>query len=96
MGRALQQGSPEFPFQPLQLLAQRGLDDVLAGRCAPEVQFLGESDEVAKLAKLHADHRPPLHPSVLSSQQSTWAQTLQYQCSAPVTGTFIRPADDRC
>jgi hypothetical protein len=47
MGRALQQGSPEFPFQPLQLLAQRGLDDVLAGRCVPEVQFLGESDEVA-------------------------------------------------
>jgi hypothetical protein len=56
VGRALQEDHPELPFQALQPLTQRGLDDVLAGSRPPEVQLLGEGDEVAQLLKLHTRH----------------------------------------
>ena len=56
VGRTLQQDHPQLPFQTLQPLAQRGLDDVLAGRGPPEMQLLGEGDEVAQLLKLHTRH----------------------------------------
>ena len=48
----------QLTLQALQLLAQRGLDDVLAGGRPAEVQLLGQGDEVAQLAKLHPP--PPL------------------------------------
>jgi hypothetical protein len=53
VGRALHQNHTELPFQALQPLAQRGLDDVLASRGAAEMQLFGEGDEVAQLSKLH-------------------------------------------
>jgi hypothetical protein len=43
----LQQRDSQLPFQALQLLAQRGLDDVLARGRPAEVQLLGQGDEVA-------------------------------------------------
>src|SRR6202044_3237661 len=60
MGAALQQPDPELTLQPLHLLAQRGLHDVLARRGAAEVQLLGEDNEITKLAQLHACHHLPL------------------------------------
>ena len=51
VGRTLEQEHPQLPFQTLQLLAQRGLDDVFARRGAAEVQLLGEGDEVVQLPK---------------------------------------------
>ena len=56
VGRTLDQEHPQLPFKTLQLLAQRGLDDVLACRRPAEVQLLGEGDEVAQLPKLHTRH----------------------------------------
>ena len=56
MGGALQKDHPELSLQALQPLAQRRLDDVLTGRRTPEMQLLGESDEVAELPKLHTRH----------------------------------------
>jgi hypothetical protein len=53
---ALDKGHPELPLQPLQPLAQRGLDDVLAGRRPTEMQLLGKSDEIVQLPKLHRRH----------------------------------------
>ena len=56
VGRALQKDHPELSLQALQPLAQRRLDDVLTGRRTPEMQLLGEGDEVAQLPKLHTRH----------------------------------------
>ena len=53
---AFQKDHPELSLQALQPLAQRRLDDVLTGRRTPEMQLLGESDEVAELPKLHTRH----------------------------------------
>ncbi|MGC0415947.1 hypothetical protein ABIA38_001455 [Embleya sp. AB8] len=43
-----------FPFQPPDLLADRGLDDVQPFGGAAEVQLLGDGEEGADLAQLHA------------------------------------------
>ena len=58
MGGPLQQDHVQFPFQALQLLAQRGLPDVFAGRGPAEVQLLGQGNEVTQLPKLQARHPP--------------------------------------
>jgi hypothetical protein len=49
VGAALKQPHPKFAFQPLDLLAQRRLHDVLSVGGPPKVQFFGEGHEVAKL-----------------------------------------------
>ena len=41
MRTAFQQADPQLTFQPLHLLAQRRLDDVLPLRSPAEMQFLG-------------------------------------------------------
>ena len=51
---AVQQQDAQLTAQPLQLLAQGRLDDVLPGGRPAEVQLLDRGDEVAQLAKLHA------------------------------------------
>jgi hypothetical protein len=71
VGRTLDQEHPKLAFQTFQLLAQRGLDDVLAYRRPAEVQLLGKGDEVAQLPKLHARHTP--------------AQPLPWRRAAPVS-----------
>ena len=97
MGSALQQRNPEFAFQPLQLLAQRGLDDMLPGRRPPEVQLLGQGDEVTELAKLHADHPHPLrryataHPSTAPGRPRRKTSARRRKPALVIT-----PADDRC
>ena len=53
MRAAFQQADPQLTFQPLHLLAQRRLHDVLPLRRPAEVQLLGQRHEVAKLPKLH-------------------------------------------
>jgi hypothetical protein len=58
VGAAVQQPDPQLTLQPLNLLTQRRLHDVLAGRRTAEVQFLGQRHEVAKLAQLHASPPP--------------------------------------
>jgi hypothetical protein len=50
MRAALKQTHPKLTFQPLDLLAQRRLHDVLAHCRPPEMQFLGQGHEVSKLA----------------------------------------------
>ncbi len=50
---ALDEGQPDLPLEPPDLLGERRLGDVLAGRGAGEVLLLGERDEVAKLAQFH-------------------------------------------
>jgi hypothetical protein len=42
----------QLAFQALELLAEGGLDDVLALGCPPEVQLLGQRHEEAQLTKL--------------------------------------------
>ena len=49
VGAAVQQPHPQLALQPLHLLAQRGLHDVLAGRRPAEMQFLGQRHEIAQL-----------------------------------------------
>ena len=71
VGGALQQQYAQLPFQPLQLLAQRGLDDVLACGGPAEVQLLGQGDEVAQLAKLHA-RRPLIGICHASHATTVW------------------------
>ena len=50
---AVQQPAAELLLEPADLLAQRRLGDVQAGRGAAEVQLLGDGDEVTQLAKFH-------------------------------------------
>jgi hypothetical protein len=50
---AVEQAHTEVPFQRLDLLGQRGAGDEQPARRPPEVQFLGDGHEVAKLAELH-------------------------------------------
>jgi hypothetical protein len=58
VGAAFQQADAELTLEPLHLLAQRRLHDVLPGGRATEVQFLSQGHEIAKLTQLHA-RRPP-------------------------------------
>jgi hypothetical protein len=53
---AVQQQHTQLTIQPLQLLAQRRLDDVLTGGGPAGLQLLGKGDEVAQLAEVHAAH----------------------------------------
>ena len=52
-----QQGDALFPLQAADLVAQRGLHDMAAGRCPGEAQLLGEGDEVLQLTGIHQDPR---------------------------------------
>src|SRR5215216_6362555 len=70
VGRAVQQQDVQLTFQPLQLLAQGRLDDVLAGGRPAEVQLLDRGDEVAQLAMFHAVPAPPSCPRHLNYRQS--------------------------
>jgi len=51
--RALNERDAHFVLQPLDLLRQGGLRDVLTRGRSREVRLLSERDEVTKLAKLH-------------------------------------------
>jgi hypothetical protein len=46
---AFEEADPQFTFQPLHLLAQGRLHDVLPGGRAAEMQFLGQGHEIAQL-----------------------------------------------
>ncbi len=50
---ALEQGDPVLPLQAGDLVAERGLHDVAAGRGTGEVQLLGDGDEVLQLPNIH-------------------------------------------
>ena len=50
---AVDEADAQLTFEPLHLLAQRRLDDVLPLRCPAEVQLLGQRHEIAELAQLH-------------------------------------------
>ena len=50
---AVDEADAQLTFEPLHLLAQRRLDDVLPLRCPAEVQLLGQRYEIAELAQLH-------------------------------------------
>jgi len=50
---ALHEREPDLGLQPLDLLRQRGLCDVLASRGSREVTLVGERHEVAQLAQFH-------------------------------------------
>src|SRR5207245_464363 len=52
---AAEQGRAEFAFEPLDLLAQRGLGHPDPSRGAGEVAGLGDCDEVGELRQLHND-----------------------------------------
>jgi hypothetical protein len=47
---AFEEADPQLALQPLHLLAERRLNDVLPGGRTAEVQFLGQGHEVAQLA----------------------------------------------
>jgi hypothetical protein len=96
MGGALQQRSPEFSFQPLQPLAQRGLDDMLAGRRAPEVQLFGQGDEVAQLAKLHPGSPPSAPLRRPPPSRAPGRQRCNTSARRREPARVITPADDRC
>src|SRR4051794_35334025 len=53
VGRPVEQQHAQLALQPSQLLAERGLDNVLAGGRPPEMELIGESHKISKLAKLH-------------------------------------------
>ena len=55
--RPREQESAEFSLELLDLLTQRRLRDVESRRSAPEMQLLGDGDEVAEMAKLQR-HAP--------------------------------------
>jgi len=54
VGAAFEQAGAQFTLEPLHLLAQRRLHDVLPLRGPAEVQFLGQGHEIAELTQLHA------------------------------------------
>ena len=72
VGGAVQQHHVQLTFEALQLLAQGRLDDVLAGGRPAEVQLLGQGDEVAQLAKLHARHLPVSCRGTSPATVRTW------------------------
>ena len=53
VGAALEQADAQLALQPLDLLAQRRLDDVLPLGRPAEVQLLRQRHEIAKLSQLH-------------------------------------------
>src|SRR5580693_10224898 len=59
---ALEEANAQLAFQPLHLLAQRRLHDVLPLRRPAEVQLLGQRHEVAKLPKLHTRRQVRIQP----------------------------------
>ena len=61
VGAAFRQPDAQLTLEPLHLLAQRRLHDVLPGGRPAEVQFLGQGHEIAKLTQLYA-RRHPLPP----------------------------------
>ena len=67
MGGPLQKDYVQFPFQPLQLLTQRGLPDMFAGRGPAEMQLLGQSNEIPQLPKLQTGY--PLSARVVESRR---------------------------
>jgi hypothetical protein len=58
VGGAVQPEHAQLAFEALQLLAQGRLGDVLTGGRPAEVQLLGQDDEAAQLANLHAPPPP--------------------------------------
>ena len=87
VGGALQQAHPKLPFQPLQLLAQRRLNDVFPGGRVAEVQLLGQSHEVAQLAQLHIPPPPAIRPRWTSTRLPS-----RYLKSPPGTGQTTEQA----
>jgi hypothetical protein len=83
VGGAVQQQHAQFAFEALELLARGRLDDVLAGGRPAEVQLLGQGDEVAQLAKLHARH-PRLQLHAEATAPSPTATASRQSCSWPV------------
>ena len=75
MGTALQEADAEFSFQPLHLLAQRRLYDVLPLGRPAEVQLLRQRYEVAKLPQLHAHRQVPVQYIPGSLPQLPWIAT---------------------
>ncbi|BDM74449.1 hypothetical protein HEK616_79360 (plasmid) [Streptomyces nigrescens] len=55
-GGAVEQLQAELAFQPPDLLADGGLDDVQPFGGPPEVQLLGNRQKVPDLSQLHPDH----------------------------------------
>ena len=53
MGTAIQQPDPQLTFQPLHLLAQRRLHDMLPLRRPAEMRLLSQRHEIAELTQLH-------------------------------------------
>ena len=53
-GGPFDQADPDFFLQATDLLRQRRLGNVLARGGSREVEFLGEGDEIAQLAEIHA------------------------------------------
>ena len=53
--------SPEFPLQPLNLLAQRGLSAIEDGSSAREVPHLGYLEEALEVVKVHSMPKPDGH-----------------------------------
>jgi NADPH:quinone reductase len=57
-GSAVEQLDAQLAFEPADLLADCGLDDVQSLRSATEAQFLGHGGEVGQLPDLHAASHP--------------------------------------
>ena len=54
---ALEEHHPVLPFEPGDLIAQRGLDDVAARRGPGEAQLLGHRDKIFELSNIHLNPR---------------------------------------
>ena len=67
MGAAFEQADAQLTLEPLHLLAQRRLHDVLPLRSPAEVQFFGQGHEITKLTKLHARHQAHVRFIIFSS-----------------------------
>src|SRR5438477_9993598 len=92
---APEQRDAQLLFQQTHLLAQCGLGDTRAAGRPCEVQFLGDRNEVAQLAKIHSSiiakkERRGLLPAVLGCLQArgligTSARLPCWQAPAPST-----------
>ena len=70
VGAAIEEADAELAFQPLHLLAQRRLHDVLPLRRPAEMQLLRQRHEIAKLTKLHARRQVRVQP--IPALPGTW------------------------
>lgn len=86
MSCALQQRLTKFPLLPLQLLTQRGLNDVLTVRRPTEMQLLSKSHEITQLTKLNARH-PGRPCPILNSGWERHSHRTGH-CSIPVSATW--------